>query len=350
MTQNFSYPELRSALLRRVFRQPSNYAALCDRSWTISPPERRMERAAIYLEGELEKVRAVQEETTREAEMARVVSGMRLHAETKGYQFRNVTLLGGRLIKGAMSHRVSQLSDHAPGTEEIDMPSAAVSSTLMGSIYFGHWLRDDATLHVAVQPLAPTIDIARKPYSHEVGYRELLSLPEHRVTRGRFGELILLDDWGQNADKRRRYQELRGRFRSAVPAKGSELVYLKRGRTTGARGRDLLNSAEIEAHLVAQGFAVVDPDTMAAAEIAQITSGAKLFVGLEGSHLAHSIYPIADDGTLLVLQPPFRFNNVYKDLSDAVDLNYAFIVGEPAEGGFTIDLDRLKRLLARVVG
>ena len=94
--------------------------------------------------------------------------------------------------------------------------------------------------------------------------------------------------------------------------------------------------------------AVVDPDTMSAQEIARISNGARLVVGLEGSHLAHSIYPIADAGTLLVLQPPLRFNNVYKDLSDAMGLNYAFLVGEPAAGGFTVDLDRLGRLLDRV--
>jgi hypothetical protein len=348
MTRKISYQELRSALLRSVFRRPSNYAALCERSWTISPAESRVERSAIYLEGELERVRGVQENTTLDAEVQRVASGMRRHAETKAYQFRNVRLLGGRLFKGAMSHRMSQLADHADAAEEVAMPSVAVGSTLMGSIYFGHWLRDDASLHVAVQSLAPTIDIARQPYSHERGYRELLSLPEQRVARGRFDELILLDDWGQNADKRRRYQELRARFRRAIPANGSDRIYIKRGRATGARGRDLLNAEEIEAHLVAQGFAVVDPDKMAVDQIARISNGAKLIVGLEGSHLAHAIYPIADDGTLLVLQPPFRFNNVYKDLSDAMGLDYAFIVGDAAEGGFTIDLDRLDRLLDRL--
>lgn len=280
-----------------------------------------------------------------EAEVRRVTSGLRHHAETRGYQFRDVRLLNGRLYKGAMSHRVSALELAADEVEEVIMPTVAVSSTYMGSIYFGHWLRDDATLNVAVAAMAPAIHVARKPYTHESGYRELLSLSERHVTRGRFDELILLDDWGQNIDKRRRYADLRARLRRVLPTAGNDRIYLKRGRASGLRGRDLLNAVAIESVLVDQGFVVVDPDTMPAGQIAQLVMDAKLIVGLEGSHLAHAIYPIRDGGTLLVLQPPFRFNNVYKDLSDAVGLHYAFIVGEPAEGGFTIDRDRLLRTL-----
>jgi len=344
MTQPLTYPALRSAVLRRVFRRPSQGAELCERSWCISPAEERFERAALFLDGELEKVHDVQEDTTMEAEVRRVTSGLRTHAETRGYQFKDVTLLNGRLIKGAMSRRIAELESDPPG-EDVRMASAAVGSTYMGSIYFGHWLRDDATLNIAVQSLAPTIHVARKAYSHEAGYRELLSLDERHVARGHFGELIVLDDWGQNAYKRQRYQELRARARQAIPQRGNELVYLKRGRTSGLRGRDLLNADVVEAVLLREGFVVADPDTMSAGEIAALSMDAKLIVGVEGSHLAHAIYPIAHQGTILVLQPPYRFNNVYKDLADAVGLNYAFVVGDPEQGGFTIDPDRLRRTL-----
>jgi hypothetical protein len=243
-----------------------------------------------------------------------------------------------------MSRRIAEF-ENSPRGDDVRMPSAAVSSTFMGSIYFGHWLRDDATLNVAVQSMAPTIHVARKAYSHEVGYRELLSLSERHVARGRFGDLILLDDWGQNEYKRQRYQELRARVRQQIPTRGHERVYLKRGRTSGQRGRDLLNADAIESTLVQQGFVVADPDKMSAREIATLSMEAKLIVGVEGSHLAHTIYPIAHAGTILVLQPPYRFNNVYKDVADAMGLNYAFVVGDADNVGFTIDPDRVKRTL-----
>ncbi len=348
MTQKLSYPALRSALLRRVFGRPSHYATLCERSWAISPVESRTERPAIFLEEDLQRIGAAQEETTMEIEMTRIRGGTREHAETRAYLIKDVHLLCGRLYKGAMSHRISQLEEHAPAAEDVAMPAAALSSTFMGSKYFGHWLRDDASLTLAAEGLGPTIEVARQPYSHEAGYREMLGLPDNLVSRGRFGELILLDDWSQNAYKRRRYQELRARFRRAMPAEGAQRIYLKRGQAVGKRGRDLVNADAIEASLVAQGFTVVNPDKMSAREIAQAISGAKLIVGLEGSHMAHSIYPIADDGALVVLQPPMRFNNIYKDLSDALGLHYGFVVGLPAEGGFSIEPERLQRVLDRV--
>jgi capsular polysaccharide biosynthesis protein len=163
----------------------------------------------------------------------------------------------------------------------------------------------------------------------------VLSLPEHRVVHGRFGELILLDDWGRNADKRRRYEELLSRFRREMTTRGSERIYVKRGPARAARGRDFLNAAELEAHLITQGFTVVDPDTRSVDQIAVISNDAKLVVGLEDSHLAHAIYPIADNGTLVTIKPSYRVNNVYKDRSDALGLQYAFFVGVLHAGGFT---------------
>jgi len=348
MNWKISYHELHAALLRRVFRHPSTYAALCERRWTIAPAESRIEPRAVYLGDELERVRGVQEDTNMEAEIRRVEGGPREHAATIGYRLTDVRLTSGHLVKGAMSHAISQSSGHVAAAEQVELSTAAVGSTLMGSIYFGHWMRDDATLRLAVQDLAPTIDIEHQPYSHAAGYRELLSLPERVVAKGRFRELILLDDWGQNAYKRRRYQALRSTFRRSIAGAGNERIYLKRGAANGVRGRNLLNAPDVEAALVAQGFSVVDPDTMAADQIARLATDAKIIVGVEGSHLAHAIYPIADGGTLVVLQPPMRFNNVYKDLSDAVGLRYAFTVGDPGDGGFSIDVNRLNRLLDRL--
>ncbi len=348
MNKNISLQELRSALLRRVFRRRSHYADLAARTWSLAPAITLDEPPAIYLEGELERVGAVQEETTREIEWARLAGGPKEHIATTAYLFKDVKLRSGRLLKGAMSHRVSHLATLAPASSQVDMDSAAIASTLLGSIYFGHWMRDDSSMHLAVKSLAPMINVARQHYSHEAGYCELLSLREQQVARANFRELILLDDWGHNADRRRRFAQLRATFRQSVPLSGNSRVYIRRGSAVGARGRNLRNGDEVEQFLRAQGFAVVDPDTMSAAEIARIANGARLIVGLEGSHLGHAIYPIADGGALLVLQPPMRFNNVYKDVADSLGLRYAFTVGEQAEDGFHIDLGRLGRLLDRV--
>jgi hypothetical protein len=50
-----------------------------------------------------------------------------------------------------------------------------------------------------------------------------------------------------------------------------------------------------------------------------------------------------------VLQPPFRFNNIYKDVCDALHSPYAFVVGEARPGGFFIDPDVVEDMLGRLM-
>ena len=56
---------------------------------------------------------------------------------------------------------------------------------------------------------------------------------------------------------------------------------------------------------------------------------------------------MADQGGILTLQPPYRFNNIYKEYADCLEMKYGFIVGEQVEDGFQINLDRLDQLLHR---
>jgi hypothetical protein len=65
--------------------------------------------------------------------------------------------------------------------------------------------------------------------------------------------------------------------------------------------------------------------------------------------ISHGIVSCADDCTFLLLQPPTRFNNVYKDFTDAMDMRYAFVVGQPvAKDTFDVDLEELSRMLDRL--
>lgn len=112
--------------------------------------------------------------------------------------------------------------------------------------------------------------------------------------------------------------------------------------------RAIRNPIPLETFLEARGFTIIDPDRMTSAQIVEATQGAKIILGVEGSHLAHGIYTIADGGTFCILQPPYRFNNIFKDFTDAIGLNYAFTVGHEVEGGFNVDLDELLRLIDRI--
>ena len=118
-----------------------------------------------------------------------------------------------------------------------------------------------------------------------------------------------------------------------------------RGSTGSLRVLD--NELAVAEHLAkTRGFAIVDPTQLSAAEVMRTIAGSSIVLGVEGSSMAHGIYAIRDGGTFFILQPPFRFNALYKEYTDCLGLQFAYLVGQPAEaGGFTIDLDELDRTL-----
>ena len=86
----------------------------------------------------------------------------------------------------------------------------------------------------------------------------------------------------------------------------------------------------------------------AAAPGVEVLVLARIVIGVEGSHLSHAIFTMADDAAFLVLQPPDRFAMTYKEFADRMSMRFAFMVGTAAEDGFTVDHDRLRRIIDRV--
>ena len=104
----------------------------------------------------------------------------------------------------------------------------------------------------------------------------------------------------------------------------------------------------MENHLAAQGFSIIDPDQQSVTEIAASLSGARIVVSVEGSQMAPAIYAIADGGALCLIQPPYRFNNVFKDYADCLGLHYGFTVGSEVTGGFIVEIAALQRTIAKL--
>jgi hypothetical protein len=77
-------------------------------------------------------------------------------------------------------------------------------------------------------------------------------------------------------------------------------------------------------------------------------TGARLVVGVEGSHMLHALYAICDGGSVCLMQPPNRFNNVMKDYADCLNLQYGFTIGLQEADGFTIEVEKLKRVLDKL--
>ena len=74
-----------------------------------------------------------------------------------------------------------------------------------------------------------------------------------------------------------------------------------------------------------------------------------MVISVEGSHISHVVYSMSRDGLLTVLQPPDRFAMAFKEFTDCIGLRFGFVVGDPTEGGFSVDLDTLRRFLDGVL-
>jgi hypothetical protein len=339
---------LKQTLLRILTRSRKTLQDLSSERWIICPAERRHESPAIYLDHDLDKVTAVMEDTSWELEMSRIQGGETEHAATVAHRIQECELLDGSLYKGPARLPLTPEPKRliSANVNQV-IAEGALAASYYGSLYFGHWLTDDLTLHLAAEPLGKPITPARRIYGHESNYLELFNIQPHYTNQVRCKNLIILDDFSQNSYKRQRYLELRSRLQNALPsANPGARIMIRRGQQGAARV--LTNAAEIEKVLEGQGFIIVDPDKSTANEIASSLLGARLIVGLEGSHMTHSVYTVAQNGGVCVLQPPYRFNNVLKNYTDCLGIAYGFVVGRASEGGFTIEPNELLQVLDKI--
>ena len=76
-----------------------------------------------------------------------------------------------------------------------------------------------------------------------------------------------------------------------------------------------------------RGFRIIDPAKSDVATIVAACAGARVVVGIEGSHLIHGVNLLPLGGSLLVLQPPNRLLCFFKYLTDRDHQNFGFVVG-----------------------
>ncbi|WP_416666201.1 glycosyltransferase 61 family protein [Egbenema bharatensis] len=333
--------------IQQVLTGRQSYQQVSDRSWILHPETRRTHPPAIYLEGDLDKIKGLAPFGSYEIIFSQIQGGSQVHDATIAYCLRNARLIQGHLYKGGYHHSLAE----APHKLWVNEPEqhflqASLACTWVGNKWFGDWMLCDVPLTLVAQTVAPPVRTVRPPYRDEPGYRQLFQLHSTPVSHAHFDEIFIIDDRGQNDYMRERHASLRSLLRSAYPLSPHSKVMLKRG--SDGETRPIKNAAAVEAFLMRQGFAIVEPAKLAPEEIVQQVLGAQLVLGVEGSQLTHALYTIADGGTLLTLQPPRRFNSVLKIFTDCMDLNFALFLGDIADNGFTIDIERLAKLLDKI--
>lgn len=331
----------------RLLSKRRSFKDLCDKQWILCPGASALSQSAIYLDGALDKVTGAQPETTLAYEIQQVLGGPKEHAPTTAFQLRNACLVGGYVYKDNLKLPLTLAKESILHQDEPEFISeAALACTLASNRYFGHWMTDGLTLTLAAQQLATAVTTVETPTPHQVDYSNLFNIHPVAVTNAQFKTLTIIEDFGQNLFKRERYEYLRSQLKCQDSKSANSGVMLLRG-NSGAH-RNLVNEMALADFLRRQGFVILNPQTSSVQEIVQQTLGARIVVGVEGSQLVHGLFTLGAGGTILTLQPPYRFNSVYKDYTDCLALHYAFVVGRSVENGFEISLDDLARTLEKI--
>lgn len=343
-------------LWRRVQRlargRPAPLHTLARETQVLCPEETLDSPPALHLPGALERVTALSPWRNWDAEHALIRGGPTRHAASTLHVVENVRVVDAHLYCGAAKAQPGFGRERLwleGGHEHEEIAEAQLVTSAEGSHFFGPYLQCDFPLEL-IFPGDPTQrGMITKPYEHSEGYRRLVGLPTVPVMRRAFvRRLTIFVDFAQNTHKIARYHKLRAALRERLrPRSGAAPVpagiYLKRGST--GEPRVLANEPRLCDFLAARGFDIVEPARLPAAEIAARTLDAPIVVSVEGSHLSHVIFSMADRGTMLVLQPPDRFAMPYKEYTDAVGMRFAFVVGRAASDGFEIDLDDIAATL-----
>lgn len=328
----------------RLLTGRKTYQELCEKQWTLYAGHSSISPSAIYLPGELDKVTNVPAETTYAKELQRIQGGITEHAATIAYQLRDVQIHNGYIYKGAMKVPLTTTKESWFNHGEIEsIPEAALACTFCGNRYFGHWMTDDVVLNLVAKQLATAVRTSQKLSPNQIEYSHLFEINSTPVTQAKFNELIMIQDYAQNQFKRERYESIRSKIKPLGSSSVSPGVMLLRGKS-GIQ-RYLCNEDEVAEFLRSQGFTIIDPEKTPAREIIRQSLGTKIIVGVEGSQLANGLFTVAKDGVILTLQPPYRFNNVYKGRVDCLGIKYAFVVGTQVDHGFEISIENLTRTL-----
>ncbi len=308
------------------------------------------------LPGMLDRVTDTDPFTNLEDQLGIARGGEMEHAATVAYHLRKAHILGSSIYKDGM--RLAMAANGKNALQEAAasvrhkaqaFPQAVLTTNFATHNWFGEWLLDANAEALLAQELGmPAIELVRdQPFGHAPRYREIFALdgfvfsPERAVV----DELVVLQDFGQNANRRARFQELRKRARSVTGKYSGHRVFLVRGRHGQLR---LLQNEDRAIEWAAQrGFHIVDPMTMSVDEVLAELRDARCVVGVESSTMTHAALVMQPGGTVVSIVPPDRFCINNCDYLQAMGLGYALMVAHPAPGGgFYADLGELEETVA----
>jgi capsular polysaccharide biosynthesis protein len=319
----------------------------------LAPEEPFVRERVPMLDGMLDRVTGTDPNTTLDDQLAIARGGPSAHAATIAWHLRDAQVFrhavyarGMRLVHGRGGAR-RDAADLLRGVAAMRIDKGLLVANFVTNHWFGEWLLDTNARAVLAQALGLVpIDIEKeRPYEHAARYGEILRLPLVPVRHAEVGELVVLQDHGQNAHRRARFQELRRRARARPGKRCDHGVFLVRGRH--GQLRLLENEAAAIEWARGIGFHIVDPMALSVDETLAELRDARWIVGVESSAMMHATLVMHPDGAIASIVPPNRFCINLRDYCEAMGLGYALMVAQPGDaGGFRADIREVEATLA----
>ncbi len=324
-------------------------AEISSHSSQIAAGKKFLRPTAIFDEKDLSRITGTAPGISIEFELNRIRKHSIDYPPTIAYTVNDLALYHGSFFHARFKHGVALEKGPLIGLMRASHVSGGVlSQSWLGTRYFGHWLFDDIPLNFAANALGQAVGIHRPTTEQQLRYLDLFNLKIRELPEfGIIDEITIIDDRGHNEYKRQRWELMRHIINShsqSPPHKGVMLIRGNSGQT-----RNLTNEQEIANHLRDSGFKIIDPSITRFDDIIKSVANSRIVIGVEGSQLAHGFFGLVEGGAMVILQPPFRFNNAYKDICDAAGIKYGFIVGNSVAGGFRVEKGALDILLERIL-
>jgi hypothetical protein len=339
------FPVLNKAIKPFLPRKPiADMACAVEEIW---PAETSILPPVVMLDDDWDRITAVQEETSWEAERLRTMGGTHIHQATRRYTFENVLATPwGCYMLGRSFHQAGKI-DLAQILRAPIIRRAAgyFGQPVIGMNYFGHWLRDGMPASLLKQPHEDLYFPVNPAWQHAQAYCRLLDIDRLQDPLVFFDRLSVCADIGQNQHLHKRMRIIQDTLHSKLQTRSARGVFIKRGKSGAAR--ILLNEDDVADTLAKRGFnicaATDDLDIILAA-----TAHVDTVVTVEGSHWAHAFFAANHGAQHVTLNPSDRFNNLYVAYMPATDSTLATLVMERHGTGYMVDLGRLNTLLDMV--
>lgn len=173
--------------------------------WQIAPGETRKVRPAIFLPGQIERIRKTEFGATEEVIRDLLGDFTTLEGPTLGFSLRDADIVDGVLYAGRAARVLRPGSRARPSyTVPEERTSGVLYESWVGNRWFGNWLTDDCLAHALAERFGVPVATAPGPAAgtHMAEYEARLGIRPRRFARARFDELILLRDHANNADRR----------------------------------------------------------------------------------------------------------------------------------------------------